>query len=180
MELKMFIIYAILSLSIQACYQIQKPTQQAKDVNPDSQIPVNKNQKPFSLNAFDFKMKYSNKSKMHFKGLNDRDTIFLGFSEGRDTIQHLEIAHDLYISKFSNKGFHFILDTYTTPSPCFIKGEAKFTDFNYAIFNDLEGNCQLNFEFFNDTLEVSYLGKCHQKYCGAMANLAGLYILESK
>ncbi len=133
--------------------------------------------KPISLTEETFVAIYKGKTKLHFKGYNDVDEMKETFRDGKDTVVHFERAHDIYIRNFSKVGFDFVLDTYTTPSPCQIEGKATFSDYDYATYDDSAG-CILLFEFYNDTLELGTIGGCHEKYCGAFAGLGDIYVLR--
>ena len=133
--------------------------------------------KPIEISEEDFNRIYRGKKKMHFKGFCDQEGTRVEFSGGKDTLVHYENAHDIYISSFSEKGFDFILDTYTTPSSCRVKGMASFLNYDYAVYNDSAG-CSLAFIFYNDTLDLLNLGTCHRKYCGAYAGFGDIYVSQ--
>lgn len=129
------------------------------------------------LTEKEFSEIYNNRNQMYFKGINDFEGMRMNFENGKDTLTHFEDAHDLVIKNLSKDGFDFILDVYTTPSPCkIIKGKAIFSTYNSAEYKDSTG-CFMHFDFYNDTLSI-WSQECHRAYCGAYAGYDDIYVLQ--
>jgi hypothetical protein len=177
--------YLLVALLLSACKTDNKAGKAAvitTATDTTAQISEDESFHLSEITAEQFSALYKGKHKMHFKGTEDEEKVVLKFKAGKDSAEyvpeHYENAHDLYISKFTTTGFDFTLDTYTTPSPCLIKGKAQFTNYNTANYTDTLG-CNLDFFFYKDTLQLFSQG-CHLHYCGAYASLGELYVLQKR